>query len=86
MTMFSVSRLVTSGWGIVGLGSAAAAAAATAAAAFPVARASTTAQGNSWKDAKTVYDLSAKDIKGNDVNLKEKYEGKVVLIVNVASK
>jgi len=73
---------VTSGWCFVGVGSAAAAAAI----AFPVARASTTANGDSWKDAKTIYEFSAKDIKGNDVNLQENYEGKVVLIVNVASK
>jgi len=34
--------------------------------------------------AKSVYDFTAKDIDGNDVSL-SKYEGKVILIVNVAS-
>lgn len=33
----------------------------------------------------SIYDISVKDIKGNDVSL-EKYKGKVLLIVNVASK
>jgi len=40
----------------------------------------------SWKSAKTIYDFSVKDIAGNEVDLRERYEGKVVLIVNVASK
>lgn len=34
---------------------------------------------------KTIYDFKVKDIKGNDVSL-SKYKGKVLLIVNVASK
>lgn len=38
-----------------------------------------------WKEAKSVYDFTVKDIKGNDVPL-QNYEGKVLLIVNVASK
>lgn len=33
----------------------------------------------------SIYDITVKDIKGNDVSL-EKYKGKVLLIVNVASK
>lgn len=33
----------------------------------------------------SIYDISATDIDGNDVSLKD-YEGKVLLIVNVASK
>ena len=33
----------------------------------------------------TIYDFTEKDIHGNDVSLK-KYEGKVVMIVNVASR
>lgn len=37
------------------------------------------------KKAKSIYDFTVKDIKGNDVSLKD-YEGKVLLIVNVASK
>ena len=37
------------------------------------------------KKYKSIYDIPVKDIKGNDVSLKE-YEGKVLLIVNVASK
>ena len=35
--------------------------------------------------AKSVYDFTVKDIEGRDVNLKQ-FEGKVLLIVNVASK
>lgn len=34
---------------------------------------------------KTVYDFTVKDIDGNDVSLKT-YDGKVLMIVNVASK
>ncbi|VDM47766.1 unnamed protein product [Toxocara canis] len=34
---------------------------------------------------KTIYDFTVKDIEGHDVSL-DKYKGKVVLIVNVASK
>ncbi|MBR4136440.1 MAG: glutathione peroxidase [Bacteroidales bacterium] len=37
------------------------------------------------KKYKSIYDIPVKDIKGNDVSLKT-YEGKVLLIVNVASK
>lgn len=37
------------------------------------------------KKYKSIYDIPVKDIKGNDVLLKA-YEGKVLLIVNVASK
>ncbi len=37
------------------------------------------------KKIKSIYDITVKDIKGNDVSLKN-YEGKVLLIVNVASK
>ena len=37
------------------------------------------------KKYKSIYDIPVKDIKGNDVSLKE-YEGKELLIVNVASK
>ena len=35
--------------------------------------------------AQSVYDFTVKDIKGNDVSLAD-YKGKVLLIVNVASK
>lgn len=35
--------------------------------------------------AKTIYEFSANDIKGNEVSL-EKYRGNVVIVVNVASK
>ncbi|XP_015370805.1 PREDICTED: probable phospholipid hydroperoxide glutathione peroxidase isoform X1 [Diuraphis noxia] len=38
-----------------------------------------------WKNAKSVYDFTVKDIKGEDVSL-EKYKGSVLIIVNVASK
>ncbi|VDK53826.1 unnamed protein product [Anisakis simplex] len=37
------------------------------------------------KTGKTIYDFTVKDAEGQDVSL-EKYKGKVVLIVNVASK
>ncbi|XP_074028164.1 glutathione peroxidase-like [Leptinotarsa decemlineata] len=37
-----------------------------------------------YKDAQSIYEFSAKDIKGNDVSL-EKYRGHVCIIVNVAS-
>ncbi|XP_044737867.1 probable phospholipid hydroperoxide glutathione peroxidase isoform X1 [Chrysoperla carnea] len=37
-----------------------------------------------WKSAKSVYDFTVKDISGNDVPM-SKYEGHVLLIVNVAS-
>ncbi|XP_050525999.1 uncharacterized protein LOC126896888 isoform X2 [Daktulosphaira vitifoliae] len=37
-----------------------------------------------WKNASSVYDFTAKNIKGEDVPL-EKYKGFVLLIVNVAS-
>ncbi len=37
------------------------------------------------KKYKNVYDITVKDIKGNDVSLAD-YKGKVLLIVNVASK
>lgn len=37
------------------------------------------------KNSKIIYDFTVKDIKGQDVSLKN-YEGKVLLIVNVASK
>lgn len=40
---------------------------------------------DNWKDAHSIYDLVAKDINGEDVLL-SKYEGHVVLIVNVASR
>jgi cytochrome oxidase Cu insertion factor (SCO1/SenC/PrrC family) len=38
-----------------------------------------------WKDAKSIYEFTADDIDGNPTSL-DKYKGKVVLIVNVASK
>ena len=37
------------------------------------------------KKYKSIYDIPVKDIKGNDVSLAD-YKGKVLLIVNVASK
>ena len=37
------------------------------------------------QDNKTIYDFTVKDIEGNDVSLAD-YRGKVLLIVNVASK
>jgi len=41
--------------------------------------------GNSSKQDSSVYDFTVKDIRGNDVDLSV-YKGKVLLIVNVASK
>ncbi|XP_030753475.1 probable phospholipid hydroperoxide glutathione peroxidase [Sitophilus oryzae] len=38
-----------------------------------------------YKNAKSIYDFTVKDIKGNEVSL-EKYKGHVCIIVNVASK
>lgn len=38
-----------------------------------------------YKNASSIYDFSVKDTHGNDVSL-EKYKGKVVLVVNIASK
>jgi len=66
---------LTSGACIVGFGAAA------------VSQRSFVSAGSSdfWKSAQTIYEFTVKDIRGNDVNLKEKYEGKVVLIANVAS-
>lgn len=37
-----------------------------------------------YKEAKSIYEFSAKDIKGNVVSL-DKYKGHVCIIVNVAS-
>ena len=37
-----------------------------------------------YKNAQSIYEFSAKDIKGNEVSL-EKYKGHVCIIVNVAS-
>jgi len=51
---------------------------------FPMAFAST-ADSFDWKTAKSVYEFSAKNIDGVDTSL-DKYQDKVVLIVNVASK
>ncbi|XP_071439734.1 uncharacterized protein Gtpx isoform X2 [Hetaerina americana] len=42
------------------------------------------ASNEDWKNAKTIYDFTVKDIKGNEVSL-EKYRGHVAIIVNVAS-
>lgn len=39
---------------------------------------------DSWKNASSIYDFTAKDIDGKDVPL-EKYRGHVAIIVNVAS-
>ncbi len=41
-------------------------------------------EGNDMSENKTVYDFTAKNIDGEDVNLTD-YEGKVLLIVNTAS-
>ncbi|KAG7456726.1 hypothetical protein MATL_G00239010 [Megalops atlanticus] len=43
------------------------------------------AQAEDWRNAKTIYEFSAKDIDGNEVSL-EKYRGYVCIITNVASK
>ncbi|XP_046387935.1 probable phospholipid hydroperoxide glutathione peroxidase isoform X2 [Ischnura elegans] len=47
-------------------------------------RVGTMASNEDWKNAKTIYDFTVKDIKGNEVSL-EKYRGHVAIIVNVAS-
>ena len=41
-------------------------------------------QASDWKQAKTIYDFTVKDLDENEVSLK-KYEGNVALIVNVAT-
>ena len=41
--------------------------------------------GDDFKSAASVYDFTVKDGNGEDVTL-EKYKGKVLLIVNIASK
>lgn len=38
-----------------------------------------------WKNASSIYDFTATDIKGNEISL-EKYKGHVCIIVNVASR
>lgn len=45
----------------------------------------TQANDEAWRQANSVYDFTVKDIDDNDVKL-DKYKGKVMLIVNVASK
>jgi glutathione peroxidase-family protein len=44
----------------------------------------TSGQDMDWKEAKSIYEFTVKDIDGNEVSL-EKYKGFVVLIVNVAT-
>jgi glutathione peroxidase len=38
-----------------------------------------------WKNAQTIYEFTVKDLDNNDVKL-DKYRGKVLIVVNVASK
>ncbi|XP_065092005.1 uncharacterized protein LOC135712865 isoform X1 [Ochlerotatus camptorhynchus] len=44
-----------------------------------------TESSSDYKGAKSVYDFTVKDGHGNDISL-EKYRGKVLLVVNIASK
>jgi len=84
------SRLLTSGVCAIGVSAAAISTGIPAASARSFATSSqsysTSSNNESWKSAKSIYDFTAKDIHGKDVDLKETYEGKVVLIVNVASR
>lgn len=83
------SRLLTSGVCAIGVSAAAISTGIPASArSFATSSQSYSASSNneSWKSAKSIYDFTAKDIHGKDVDLKETYEGKVVLIVNVASR
>jgi len=43
------------------------------------------AKNEEWKNANSVYDFTVKDLDNQDVKL-DKYKGKVLIIVNVASK
>ncbi|KAL1431822.1 hypothetical protein MTO96_013921 [Rhipicephalus appendiculatus] len=54
-------------------------------AAEPLSPSRDMASGENWKDACSVYDFTAEDIRGMNVSLR-KYAGHVVLIVNVASR
>jgi len=84
------SRLLTSGVCAIGVSAAAISteipASARSFATSSTQSCSATSNNESWKSAKSIYDFTAKDIHGKDVDLKETYEGKVVLIVNVASR
>lgn len=44
------------------------------------------AKDEEWKNAKTIYEFTVKDMDKKDVKLGDKYKGKVLLVVNVASK
>ncbi|CAH1119701.1 unnamed protein product [Phaedon cochleariae] len=57
---------------------------AVACRALAVLRASNKMNPENYKEAQSIYEFSAKDIKGNEVSL-EKYKGHVCIIVNVAS-
>lgn len=88
--MFSTARLFTSGFCALGIGAAVAAGKTVASARSFTATTpmgcAASANDDSWRAAKTIYDFTVKDINGKDIRLKEAYEGKVVLVVNVASK
>jgi len=71
------TRLLSAGICIVGGGAAASVSGASSR--------SFSSIDESWKNAKTIYDFSATDIRGNLVDLKDKYDEKVVVITNVAT-
>lgn len=70
---------------ILKLGGAFAAIATLAIGAFSVLRAPETSNAQTQKAMKSIYDIPLKDIKGKPATLGD-YKGKVLLIVNVASK
>jgi len=87
--MFLASRLAVSGCCILGLGiglNNTAIFASSKSFSTPSSMGcSASSHDDSWKSAKSIYDFKVLDIGGNEVDLRERYEDKVVLIVNVAS-
>jgi len=85
--MFAANRFLTSGYRILGLGVVAVSNKTLASTgSVSVMGCSSSSNNDLWRSANTIYDFTVKDINGNEVNLKERYEGKVVLVVNVASR
>ena len=72
--MFSTARLLTTGFCALGIGAAAAsgktAASARSFAATTPMGCAASANDDSWRGAKTIYDFTVKDINGKDVRLK----------------
>ncbi|KAH8385809.1 hypothetical protein KR200_002459 [Drosophila serrata] len=60
-------------------------ASATSAASYSTAAAIDMSANGDYKNAASIYEFTVKDTHGNDVSL-DKYKGKVLLVVNIASK